>query len=228
MKIINTKDVNNLILYSKRNLGIYRLVYKEYKKYYWTIVIFTLVSIILLVLYIISSITKFFLLEKICFISCLVIASFTLYLIYLLNEKTKMKHLEIQKNRIKKLKEYYIKENFTIDDIKIVNEQLNKRIEKTEKQKTTCFIMFGILILPIWESFIQYFCNDYNLLQFAKLISFSFLFSIVVAVFIKIGNAGMNLYEETFYIFHNIYIMENLIYLNNYIIKWKEGKKKYG
>ena len=32
MKIINNTDINNLILYAKKNLGIYKLVYKEKKK----------------------------------------------------------------------------------------------------------------------------------------------------------------------------------------------------
>lgn len=33
MKIINNTDINNLILYAKKNLGIYKLVYKEKKEY---------------------------------------------------------------------------------------------------------------------------------------------------------------------------------------------------
>ena len=39
MKIINDTDINNLILYAKKNLGVYKLVYKdENRKYFLTII----------------------------------------------------------------------------------------------------------------------------------------------------------------------------------------------
>ena len=70
MKIINNTDINNLIIFSKKNLGIYRLVYKEQKNLYCLSIIAVIFSIFLLITYILLVILHInILIEKICFFS---------------------------------------------------------------------------------------------------------------------------------------------------------------
>lgn len=229
MKIINNKDINNLIIFSKKNLGIYKLVYKEYKNIYWMSILLTNLSIILLVSYIlISNFRTNLFLEKICGICCLMTCIFSLILLYLLDKKTKSKHLKIQDCRLKKLKKYYNSNNYLTKDIIIINEQLSKRIEKIEKQKTTILIVFGILILPIWDIFIQDSFVVFSSQQFVKVVLFSIFLSFIIRMLIKVCKRGLYLYEENIYIKNNISLMENLIYLNNYIIKEEEEEKNHG
>ena len=67
MKIINNTDINNLIIFSKKNLGIYRLVYKEQKNLYCLSIIAVIFSIFLLITYILLVILHInILIEKIC------------------------------------------------------------------------------------------------------------------------------------------------------------------
>ena len=37
MKVVTNSDIKKLIIYAKRNLGIYKLVYRTYKQLYFTI-----------------------------------------------------------------------------------------------------------------------------------------------------------------------------------------------
>lgn len=228
MKVITNKDINDLILFSKKNLGIYKLVYKEHKKIYWCIISFTCLSIVSLILYILLSINKIRTLEKICFFCCIILCFITLFLSHKLNEITKYKHLEIQDKRLKLLIKYYNDKNMHSKNILIINAQLAKRIEKIEKQKTTVLVILGILILPLWENFIQYFYNEFTSIKFIKLFLFSIIMSFVIAAVMKICNRGIYLYEENIYIKNNVHIIENLIYLNTYIINDEEERKKHG
>ena len=51
MKIINKSDINNLILYAKKNLGIYQLVYKkEVNRIYFFSIILFFISVFLLLM----------------------------------------------------------------------------------------------------------------------------------------------------------------------------------
>lgn len=223
MKIINNTDINNLILFSKKNLGIYKLVYKEYNKLYWLSLIGTFISIFLLIIYIllvISHINNF--LEKLCGISCLVICLCTCVLLKYIDKIAKSKHLKIQNVRFKLLKKYYHDSNYNINDIKIINEQLEKRIAKIEKQKVTILIVIGTMILPTWDIFIQYYFNKFSSIQIIKFIIFCFIFSLVILSLIRVCNKTLYLYEENFYKKNNIALIENLIYLNKYIIQEKE------
>lgn len=228
MKVITNRDINNLIIFSKKHLGIYKLVYKEYKKIYWCIISFTCLSIVCLILYILLSINKIIILEKICFFCCIILCFITLFLSNKLNKITKDKHLKIQDKRLKLLIKYYNDKHIYTRDILIINTQLEKRIKKIEKQKTTVLVILGVLVLPLWENFIQYFYSEFTSIKFIKLFIFSIIMSFVIASVIRIYNRGIYLYEENIYIKNNVHIIENIIYLNTYIINDEEEKKKHG
>lgn len=229
MKIINNTDLNNLLRFSKKNLGVYKLVYREYKYLYWFSIILIILSSILLLAYIMFScfyINLFF--EKLSFICCFFFAVVCLVLLYLLEKKTRNKHLKIQESRIKELEKYYCEKGFVCDDIIVINEQLNFRKDKIKSQKDTMFIIFGILCLPIWEVFIESCFLVFSSEQIIKVFLFCIVFSFILLFFIKLCKIGSYLYEENISIKNNVSIIENLIYLNTYIIKKKERAKKYG
>lgn len=224
MRIINNTDINNLILYAKKNLGIYKLVYRKYKNIYWTSVSLMILSIVLLLTYILLSNYQISLcIEYICFGGCLLTSVFSLYSIHKLDTISKSVHLKIQENRFKLLKQYYEINNFKIKDIKTINEMLSKRIEKIERQKITIIIILGVLVLPIWDSFIQHYLKIFTAQQLLKIILFSILISFVVTIIVKVFYKGLYLYEENIYIKNNTFVIENLIYLNKCLLQEKEG-----
>ncbi len=229
MKIINNTDINNLILYAKKNLGIYKLVYKEKKRIYYLSIIFLLISATLLAVYILLvcfNINKS--IQIICAICCLLTCFCTLILLKYIDSKTQHKHLKIQNNRLELLKQYYNGKNYTIKDIRIINQQLEKRINKIEKQKITILIVISVMILPIWDIFVQTYFSDISLNKMNKFIIFFIILSIFILITIRFLNKTLYLYEENFYIKNNIAIIENLIYLNEYIIQEKEERSNNG
>lgn len=229
MKIINNMDINNLILYAKKNLGIYKLVYKEKKRIYYLSIIFLLISATLLAIYILLvcfNINKS--IQIICAICCLLTCFCTLILLKYIDSKTQHKHLKIQNNRLELLKQYYNDKNYTIKDIRIINQQLEKRINKIEKQKITILIVISVMILPIWDIFVQTYFSDISLDKMNKFIIFFIILSIFILITIRFLNKTLYLYEENFYIKNNIAIIENLIYLNEYIIQEKEERTNNG
>ena len=229
MKIINNTDINNLILYAKKNLGIYKLVYKEKKRIYYLSIIFLLISATLLAVYILLvcfNINKS--IQIICAICCLLTCFCTLILLKYIDSKTQHKHLKIQNNRLELLKQYYNGKNYTIKDIRIINQQLEKRINKIEKQKITILIVISVMILPIWDIFVQTYFSDISLNKMNKFIIFFIILSIFILITIRFLNKTLYLYEENFYIKNNIAIIENLIYLNEYIIQEKEERTNNG
>ena len=229
MKIINNMDINNLILYAKKNLGIYKLVYKEKKRIYYLSIIFLLISATLLAIYILLvcfNINKS--IQIICAICCLLTCFCTLILLKYIDSKTQHKHLKIQNNRLELLKQYYNDKNYTIKDIRIINQQLEKRINKIEKQKITILIVISVMILPIWDIFAQTYFSDISLDKMNKFIIFFIILSIFILITIRFLNKTLYLYEENFYIKNNIAIIENLIYLNEYIIQEKEERTNNG
>lgn len=126
MRIINNADILNLLLYAKKNLGIYVLIYKKHKLIYYTIIISTLLSIIFLICFGKIFISKIepqvlsFIFGCLCFLLCII----SLVLIKKLNELTKKNHLKIQKFRYKKLKKYYSVNKYSVEDIICINELL--------------------------------------------------------------------------------------------------------
>lgn len=166
--------------------------------------------------------------EIMCGISCLFTCLCTLILLRYIDNKTKSKHLKVQDIRFKMLKKYYNDTNFTIKEIKVINQQLEKRINKIEKQKVTILVVISVMILPIWDIFVQTYFNDFSLNKIIKFVVFFIVFSIVILNAIRFFNKTLYLYEENFYIKNNVAIIENLIYLNEYIIKEKEEQTSNG
>ena len=230
MKIINKSDINDLILYAKKNLGIYQLVYKkEVNRIYFFSIILFFISVFLLlmcVLLICFHKDKFFII--ISGIFCLFTCFCTLILLRYIDNKTKHTHLKIQYDRQKLLKKYYNDKNYTSKEIKVINQQLEKRKDKIEKNKVTILVVIGVLILPVWDIFIQKYMKDFSLIRIVKFILFVFIFSIVVLLVIRFFNKILYRYEEFFYKTNNTAIIENLIYLNEYIIQENEKQNNNG
>lgn len=183
MKIVNNTIINDLILYAKKNLGIYKLVYKEEKNKYYMSIIFVFISILFLITYVLFSfyITNV-ILERLCCFCCLITCLYSLWLIKYIEKKTKNKHLEIQDVRFSLLKNYYNANNLGYKELKIINQQLEKRIEKIEKQKITILIVLSIMIMPLWDLFVQEYFKE---ISFNRVIKFSFfliIFSVIILI----------------------------------------------
>ncbi|MDE7332093.1 MAG: hypothetical protein K2O16_07600 [Lachnospiraceae bacterium] len=229
MKIINNTDINNLILFSKKNLGMYKLVYIDHKKIYWLSIATVIISVCLLIIYIfftIFQINIFF--EKLCSLCCLFTSLCGLGLLKYIEKQTQEKHLIIQYIRYKLLKKYYSDRNYNNKDIKTINQQLAMRIQKIEKQKITVLVIIGVMILPLWDIFVQFYFDEFSFIKIVKFITFLVIFSLIILVIIRFLNRAIYLYEENFYIKNNIAIIENLIYLNEYIIYKKEENNNNG
>lgn len=229
MKIVNNTDVNNLILFSKRNLGLYKLLYREYKFIYWFSIFCQCVSALFLILYFYSIIfPSNLILERVYSIICAIMCINSLFLLKLLTKKTNKKHLKVQEKRYKILKEYYNRNDYYLDDIKNINKLLNKRIEKIEKQKITILVIVASLALSVWDLIIE---NYFKIFSVKNLIS-TFVLIIIISLFIlilvKFFNRMIYLYEENMYIKNNVSLIENLVYLNDYIIFEKEALIKNG
>lgn len=131
--------------------------------------------------------------------------------------------MKIQDIRFKLLKIYYDNKSYSSKEVKIVNQLLEKRIEKIEKQKITILVVIGAMILPIWDIFIELYFNEFSSEKVLGFILFLLIFSTIILFIIRLLNKTLCLYEENFYIKDNIAIIENLIYLNSYIIQEKEN-----
>ena len=230
MKIINNTDINNLILYAKKNLGIYQLVYKkEVNGIYFLSILLFLFSVIILIICILLicfDTNKFYVI--ICVICCLTTCFCTLILLRHIDNKSKNKHLKIQYDRYSFLKKYYNDKNYTIKEIKVINHQLEKRKDKIEKNKITILVVISVMILPVWDIIVQKYFNDISLIKIVKFIVLLIVFSIVILLTIRFFNRMLYRYEENFYKKNNVAIIENLIYLNEYIIQGKEEQTNNG
>lgn len=220
---------SGLILYAKKNLSIYKLVYKEKKIIYYFSITMLLISVILLaidILLVCFNINKSIqILSSIC---CLLTCFCTLILLRYIDNKTQYKHLKIQDNRFRLLKHYYDDQNFSVKDIKRINQQLEKRINKIEKQKVTILVVIGIMVLPIWDIFVQVYFINITFSKLIKFVIFFIVFSIIILISIRFFYKTLYLYEENFYIKNNISIIENLIFINEYIIQEKEEQINNG
>ena len=230
MKIINNTDINDLILYAKKNLGIYQLVYKKEVNgiYFLSIVLFlfSVIILIICILLICFDTNKFYVI--ICVICCLTTCFCTLILLRHIDNKSKNKHLKIQYDRYRFLKKYYNDKNYTIKEIKVINHQLEKRKDKIEKNKITILVVISVMILPVWDIIVQKYFNDISLIKIVKFIVLLIVFSIVILLTIRFFNRMLYRYEENFYKKNNVAIIENLIYLNEYIIQGKEEQTNNG
>lgn len=78
--------------------------------------------------------------------------------------------------------------------------------------------------MPIWDIFLQYSFHEFSLYKMAYMVLFTIVFSFIILLVIKILNRTIYLYEESFYVKNNLALIENLIYLNGYIIQEMEGR----
>lgn len=229
MKIINDSDINNIIIFAKRQLGIYKLVYKKYKDLYWSAVFLTILSFILLVIYFITEKCQMWLvIGRLCCFGCATCSALALYLLQKLKILSEEKHLGIQEHRFELLKRYYSVKQFSVKEIKKVNEKLNLRKERIKQQKITVLIVLGMLLLPIWELFVQKYLVGFTFYQLKRIFLLAIAIACIIVEIVRICNWGLNLYEENIYIKYNTYLIENLIYLNSYIIQEEEERVNYG
>ncbi len=219
MKIINNTDINNLIIFAKHNMGIYRLVYRKYKKIYWLTVLFLLLSFLFLLLYLIVKVSAKGIATTILFMCCILNAIAAQYMCRRLDALTATRHMKVQEKRLEILQRFYQRNNYTISDIKIINKQLEKRLNNLNKQKTTVTVVLGILVLPIWETLVQFALREFTTERFVRIVAVTLIMTFFITIFIYILNRGIYLYEENVYVKNNSYIIENIIYLNNYLIK---------
>lgn len=229
MKVINNTNINDLIIYSKKKLGIYELLYKKHRILYWSAIFLTCMTGISLLAYIILVIYyKRDILEAFFCIFCTSNALIAFCLTKVLEHKTGGTNLNIQDKRLRHLKRYYCEKGYNSKEIKKINILLSKRIEKLTDQKTTFLVILGILILPIWESFISEYFTDFDSNRIFKMLIVCSIISIILAWLIKFCNNLIYLYEENIYIINNVSIIENLIYLNEYIIEEREEQTPNG
>lgn len=199
------------------------MVYKEKKNIYYLSIISVAVDIFILIIYILLIVLHInVFLEKFCGFCCLFTCLCSLILLKYIKSKTKYKHLKIQENRFKLLKKYYNDENYNVKDIKIINQQLEKRIEKIKRQKITILVVIGGMVLPMWEVFVQSYFYEFSVTKMIDFFIILIILSVIILIIIRFFNKALYLYEENFYIKNNIAIIENLIYLNKYIIQEKE------
>ncbi|GFI45699.1 hypothetical protein IMSAGC019_01012 [Lachnospiraceae bacterium] len=78
--------------------------------------------------------------------------------------------------------------------------------------------------MPIWDVIVQFYFEDFSFIKVIRFLMISIIFSLTALVIVRFFNKALYLYEENFYIKNNIAIIENLIYLNEYIIHEKEEK----
>lgn len=223
MKVINNSEVNRLIIFAKKKLSIYELAYKEYKTLYWLLILLAVGSFGFLVVQISLSIlgvnTQ---LENLCIVGCLSTGFSALHCVKVLDDKTEEAHQQIQTARLRKLRLYYRISNYSKQDILAINELLNLKLKKIEKQRITILIVMNVLLLPIWEAFIQYTLENFSIQQFARTVLFTLCVSPIILIVVRLCKKGLVLYEESMYIKNNTAIIENLIYLNNYMIRTGE------
>ena len=153
---------------------------------------------------------------------------FSLILSYKINKLTKNEASKIQYKRVKLLKKYYLDNNLSTKEIILINEQLTEKFGELQKQSTTLLIIFGMIIFPIWENFLQYAFKEFTSSKVLKIFLLSIILSCLIVLVIKIYNIGSHLYQENIPIKNNKYIIKNLIYLNTYIINERNEMKTYG
>ena len=220
MKVINNSEVNRLIIFAKKKLSIYELAYKEYKMLYWLLILLAVGSFGFLVVQISLSILGVNAqLENLCIVGCLSTGFSALYCVKVLDDKTEEAHQQIQTVRLRKLRLYYRISNYSKQDILAINELLYLKLKKIEKQRITILIVMNVLLLPIWEAFIQYTLENFSIQQFARAVLFTLCVSPIILIVVRLCKKGLVLYEESMYIKNNTAIIENLIYLNNYMIR---------
>ncbi len=170
MKVVTNSDIKKLIIYAKRNLGIYKLVYRTYKQLYFTIIILLLIFALLLIVFLYN----FIVCKKISsfiVILCMSVILSEFVLLSILYRKTKIPHFKIQIKRIELLKKYYSFNNWNKEEIEIVNNLLRQRIDTIKSNNIKVSAVIISLLLPLWNLYI----NKLGKNQFIVLVLYSML-----------------------------------------------------
>lgn len=218
MKIITNTDIKNLIIFARKEMGIYKLVYKEYKKIYFSILFLVLLLILFFFIFLFYYFVKHQIISIIVGIE-IILAVTSFRLMYLLVMKTKVLHQEIQENRFRILEDYYKDKNYKSKDIIIINNQLQQRIDNIKSNNVKISVILVALIFPIWELYVSKLGEKVSLLEtIMMLIPRTFFISICAIILFPIYNFVHKLMVETFSVLNNVYVINNIIYLNGYII----------
>lgn len=219
MRIITNEDITSLILYAKYNLGSYNLIFKRFKKLYWTIVYLVGASFLALVICIFSILFNAKWIKIITIIICILTSAISLYLIHKLEMMSHNHMKKLQNYRLYKLVKYYRLNGYVLSDIKIINDCLALRKHKIERYNTTLLVMLGILILPVWENLVQYLLTEFSV---SNILAISFLatgIALILTLSLKHINHIISICEENIASKDNTHIIQNIIYLNKYIIE---------
>lgn len=154
MKVVTNSDIKKLIIYAKRNLGIYKLVYRTYKQLYFTIIILLLIFALFLIVFLYNfivckNISSFIV------ILCMSVILSEFVLLSILYRKTKILHFKIQIKRIELLKKYYSFNNWNKEEIEIVNNLLRQRIDTIKSNNIKVSAVIISLLLPLWNLYIN-------------------------------------------------------------------------
>ena len=154
MKIITYIDVNNVVLFAKRNMGVYKLVYKKYKRIYF-VSLFSLFCV--MVLTVVFLVYYFAFKETLYWLSyvCVALSVLLFVLLYRLDKKTIESRNKIQDIRVKILKKYYKKKKFKSYDVIQLNNQLQQRIDSIASDNIKFYVVLVSLLFPIWELYIN-------------------------------------------------------------------------
>lgn len=219
MRIITNGDINSLLIFAKKNMGIYRLVYRKEKKAYWMMVMLAFFSLACIVLYASLVVAGNDAFAKFVFIFAVASSLSVLCLCYRIEKITHSAHMQIQNKRLVLLKRYYRKEGFSREDILIINDQLSGRLKKINEQRLTLSVVFGAMALPLWEILVEYLLDRFTSQKLVGTLVVTIIAAVVVTIIAKLMNVSTYLYEENFYVKNNLSIIENLIFLNKYIVK---------
>ena len=227
MKIITHTDIRNLIIFARKEMGIYNLVYKKCKKLYFIILFLVTILMLLLIVFLYN----FFVNKKIINLivySCIIVAVISLVLLYLLNTRTRRFRNQIQKNRVYILENYYKSKKYKSNEIILINDLLQQRINNIQSNNIKIYVIIISLIFPIWELYTDKLSEK---MLFIELIVFLVPRVLFISIFILILFPVYNFIRmqiiENLTVLNNVYVMNNIIYLNSYIIE-KFSKKEKG
>ncbi len=223
MKVITNTDIRQLIIFSKRELGIYKLVYSKHKKIY-----FGILSLLFFLLFLLCTCIYFSLLlgripYNIAYI-CLFMAVLELGLLYSFEKKTEALHQGIQDVRIKKLKRYYLQRNIHTYDLTVINDLLRKQMNSIETNRIKFSVIVTALIFPFWEIYMNRASENKTILEVLRIFfPRVFIIAFLAILALPVYNFVHMTLVENFCTINNEYIISNIIFLNSYIIhEWGE------
>lgn len=156
--------------------------------------------------------------------ACLFFAILELILLYVFEKKTRTSHQGIQDIRIKKLKRYYSQKNYHAYDITVINDLLQKKMSNIEANRIKFSVIIAALIFPLWDIYINVLSENETFLEVLEIIlPRAFIIAFFVVLLLPVYNFAQMTIAECVFTTNNIYIIDNIIFLNSYIIHEWEG-----